>query len=85
MRRFRCHKEVEAGKIVSIYQAPADEAAPAGSGGTWVILVDDERITVPHTFIVKHEPQIGGYLVRYVDGYLSFSPEKAFDDGYTAI
>ena len=27
----------------------------------------------------------GGYYVVYEDGYKSFSPSKAFDEGYTLI
>ncbi|PYX85030.1 MAG: hypothetical protein DMG70_05000 [Acidobacteria bacterium] len=28
---------------------------------------------------------LGGYLVQYEDGYLSWSPAKAFEEGYTRI
>lgn len=34
-------------------------------------------------FIQKHKPQVGGYWVKYDDGYTSFSPAKAFEEGYT--
>jgi hypothetical protein len=27
----------------------------------------------------------GGYIVRYEDGYLSWCPKKAFEDGYRRI
>lgn len=39
--------------------------------------------TVAQEFIEKHKPQVGGYLVIYDDGYQSFSPAKAFEEGYT--
>lgn len=33
----------------------------------------------------KHKPQVGGYYVRYKDGYESFSPAQAFEEGYTRV
>lgn len=33
----------------------------------------------------KHKPEVGGYYVVYKDGYKSFSPAAAFDEGYTLI
>jgi hypothetical protein len=31
----------------------------------------------------KHKPQVGGYFVQYRDGYKSFSPAAAFEEGYS--
>jgi hypothetical protein len=36
-------------------------------------------------FITKHKPEAGGYFVVYDDGYASFSPAKAFEEGYTQL
>lgn len=36
-------------------------------------------------YIKKHKPVAGGYYVVYKDGYKSFSPADAFEDGYTRI
>jgi len=36
-------------------------------------------------FLSKHKPEVGGYFVQYADGYKSFSPAKAFEEGYTLI
>jgi len=33
----------------------------------------------------KHTPAAGGYFVVYDDGYQSYSPAKAFEEGYTRI
>lgn len=40
---------------------------------------------VSHQFTVKHNPQAGGYFVVYKDGYQSFSPAAAFEEGYSKI
>jgi hypothetical protein len=39
---------------------------------------------VSRSYVVKHNPKVGGYYVVYKDGYESFSPADAFEDGYTA-
>lgn len=72
MPRYKSHKSVWALKIKSIDElriTPED----AGYGP---FLVD-------RAYIDKHQPQPGGYFVVYADGYKSFSPAKAFEDGYT--
>ena len=33
----------------------------------------------------KHKPHAGGYYVVYDDGYKSFSPAKAFEEGYRLL
>ena len=74
MPKYRCHKEVWALKIASVNDCtitPVDE----GYG----------PFEVPSNYIRKHDPQPGGYYVQYKDGYTSFSPADAFEDGYTRI
>lgn len=36
-------------------------------------------------YMAKHKPTVGGYFVLYVDGYQSFSPAQAFEEGYTRL
>lgn len=86
MPRYRCHKNVWALKIRSIQQAPAD--CPSPDGGSWRITpenTDYAPFDVPHAWYDKHRPQEGGYYVVYSDGYNSYSPAKAFEDGYSLI
>jgi hypothetical protein len=78
---YRCHKEVRAVRIKEIHPlaVPADEAGAR-------IVPDDATIkpfTVSGAYLRKHSPQPGGYFVLYEDGYQSFSPAKAFEEGYT--
>jgi hypothetical protein len=42
-------------------------------------------IPVTSEYIRKHKPSAGGYYVVYKDGYKSFSPADAFEEGYTRI
>lgn len=93
---YRCHKEVWALKIKEIAPAPNPTTAELEAilcedtadrkELTGAIIVPEGRfgpIAVSVTFINKHDPHIGGYLVFYKDGYRSFSPAEAFEAGYT--
>ena len=83
MPRYLCHKEVWALKISRIH---ADELDLATGGAT---ITPAEAGYAPFkvgaTYLAKHRPKTGGYYVVYKDGYASFSPARAFEDGYTRI
>lgn len=42
-------------------------------------------LEVDAAYVMKHSPQPGGYYVVYKDGYKSFSPAEAFEEGYSRI
>lgn len=98
MPRYRSHKEVWALKIKSVERKlptvaelqeileghPDKESRIVGA----VITPEDERYAafeVDQSYVQKHDPKAGGYYVVYKDGYKSFSPAEAFEEGYTAI
>jgi hypothetical protein len=91
MPRYKCHKEVWALKIVKIQ--PHDrsywEVDPNQEldGGATITPSDEEfaPFKVDREYMRKHNPQVGGYHVVYKDGYKSFSPDEAFEEGYTLI
>lgn len=76
LRRYRCHKEVSAAKIVGL--------GHLGSAVTRVYFEGGYTDVTPE-WSAKHEPLIGGYYVVYDDGYASWSPAKAFEEGYTRL
>ena len=83
MPRYKCHKEVWALKIKEIKREPYGNA-----GVEYYIVPEDARyapINVHPEYIEKHAPKAGGYYVSYTDGYISYSPAKAFEEGYTRI
>lgn len=83
MPRYKCHKEVWALKIKEIRRVPSGNATI-----THTIVPADEGYApfeVSLDYIDKHNPQAGGYYVVYGDGYVSFSPGKAFEEGYRLI
>lgn len=85
--KYRCHKEVWALKIAAVID-PRVEGEE--SDGSRMLIFENERtpyapIRVDHAYVSKHKPEAGGYYVVYADGYLSFSPAKAFEDGYTRV
>lgn len=77
---YQCHKRVRAGKIKKI-------GVSEGKVVSLVLEVDGEEIErqIDEAWFSKHDPQIGGYLVEYEDGYRSFSPAEAFEGGYTRV
>lgn len=79
MPRYKCHKEVHALKI---------NAVQRNDDGTAVLTPDQIGFTsfeVDAEYVAKHDPKPGGYYVVYADGYKSFSPAGAFEEGYTRI
>ncbi len=76
MQTYVCHKEVQASRIAGIHLGSAGGATlfPAEKG--------NEPFEVSQGYLDKHNPQRGGYYVRYKDGYESYSPADAFEGGY---
>lgn len=85
MPRYKCHKVVWALKISAV----KDTARPGEeTDGSMVLVPEDSRyapLRVERGYVRKHDPKAGGYYVVYKDGYKSFSPAEAFEDGYTRV
>ena len=90
--RWRSHKVVQAAKIISM--------APASEPGAALLILEgpgNPIATVDYEWLHKRVPgvangpnpqftaAIGGYFVVYEDGYTSWSPAKAFEEGHTRI
>lgn len=82
MPRYRSHKEVWALKIAAIEInqdgsasiAPADKGyAPFKASAEWATRFKGSEAVDP------------GYYVTYADGFASWSPTKAFEEGYTRV
>lgn len=84
--RWKCHKEVDAAKILTIEMAPADQERRF-AGGDWLLRMEGgETVVVGHeAYVNRHNPKVGGYYVRYADGYDSYSPAAAFEEGYAPL
>jgi hypothetical protein len=81
---YQSHKRVRAFCIAEINKHDNNHADPLGA----TLVPDDEAfppLDVSGEYIAKHQPQVGGYWVLYADGYQSFSPASAFEQGYTLI
>jgi hypothetical protein len=96
MPAYRSHKTVWALKINDVLPAPLptiDELdrilnGDEGRSDIGAILVVEGHfapIAVSRDWVAKHVPTKGGYYVAYRDGYTSFSPCAAFEEGYTKI
>ena len=87
LAQYRSHKVVRAGKILSL--TPPGEI----DSGHWVLQVvqgSEEgakavEIKVKKDVFARSIPEPGAYFVVYADGYQSWSPAAAFEEGYNRI
>ena len=77
--RYKCHKVVQAFKIHNLIEHGDNEFMVTG------LNVQDGTFVFNGEWGNSHQPKIGGYIVRYEDGYYSYSPEGAFESGYTLV
>lgn len=75
---YQCYKKVRAVKIEHIYTA---------AGRTYIVpnIPEINDIPVSQEYVDKHQPKVGGYYVKYLDGYTSYSPAEAFENGYSKV
>lgn len=79
MPQYQSHKKVWALKIKKVHQ---DE------GGVGLTFEDQRfaaRAFTNSQLQNRPAPKEGHYMVQYDDGYISFSPGEAFENGYTKI
>ena len=81
MPRYVCHKVVHALKILAI------EILGRGDGSAMITPADVGygKFETPPLFVEKYKgtDEDKGYYVVYADGYASWSPTKAFEEGYS--
>jgi hypothetical protein len=84
MPQYQSHKKVHALKIASVEHLGCDSTTDENE----IVLVgfEDTRFA-DRRFNLRGKPMpvVGGYFVQYEDGYESFSPAKAFEEGYTLL
>jgi hypothetical protein len=89
-QKWECHKTVEAFKITAVESM----ATLDGASRYTMIGASGQGEVVDLAWLDKHVPKskplhprsfIGGYFVRYADGYTSWSPADAFEQGYTEL
>lgn len=79
LANYKCHKIVKAGKIIAF-----------GEGFNSPVTVEDIngascQVDIPPHVFSRSRANLGDYIVIYEDGYKSWSPAKAFLEGYTKI
>ena len=80
--RWQSHKVVEADKIVG--DQTDLEGYPA-NGSCWLLSCGVVIPNPPQSRVPEGVSPIGGYFVRYEDGFESWSPSEAFGNGYSLI
>jgi hypothetical protein len=85
MPKYKCIKEVRALKIERIIlDSDLARLENRETDGSAILFPENTycSVAVSADYVRKHNPQPGGYYVVYPDGYKSFSPAKAFEEGY---
>ena len=82
MKVYTCHKRVEAAKILAVRDINATQVE-LQCGPTEVYTVGKEYMLISR-LEAKNSADLG-YYVRYEDGYISWSPTKAFEEGYAEV
>lgn len=89
MPQYKSHKLIWALKIREIvFDSDLAKTENRETDGSATIIPEDKEYApfkVDHAYCRKHQPKPGGYYVVYKDGYKSWSPADAFEDGYTKI
>jgi len=85
--KYQSYKIVEALKIAAIEFAEdgSAEIAPACEHVKYGNVFTDKDYRQKFKGELHGDPKDLGYYVLYVDGYESWSPTKAFEEGYTLV
>ena len=83
MKKYKSHKIIEAGKIIRITEVKG--------GGATIEMEGEDPVVVGESYMKRFKLSkafgdsqgVDGYYVRYADGYESWTPNKAFEEGYT--
>jgi len=85
MPLYQSHKQVWALKIADLRHTGNQGQESDGS----LMMIPENKdygpIKLPSEYVRKHNPKVGGYYVVYKDGYESWSPADAFEDGYSRV
>jgi len=89
MPQYQSIKKVWALKMETIvFDADLAKKENRETDGTAIFTAEEQGfalIKLPAEFVSKHNPKAGGYYVTYKDGYQSWSPADAFEEGYVLI
>ena len=80
MPEWRCHKVVRALKIDTVSPTLEDGSLELGFYNCHSAVYP--KMLVSAEWAARHKPEPGGWYVVYADDYASYSPAKAFEDGY---
>lgn len=79
LQSYQSHKTVRAAEIDRVISLNDRERQ------IFLTQADAEPIVLPDETFARSVPERGDFLVQYEDGYVSFSPRKAFLEGYAPL
>lgn len=89
MPKYQTNKTVWALKIKEIvFDSDLAKIENRETDGSAMITPEEDGYApfkVDEIYVREHQPKAGGYYVLYKDGYKSWFPADAFEEGYTKI
>lgn len=85
---YRSHKRVWAAKVVQVIDNSGENCEAAIKDDSFVVWVLDNGGYVHVSNDLKMrggDNPACGYFVKYADGFQSWSPARAFEEGYTRV
>lgn len=82
--KWKCHKVVGAAKILSVSDPNIDPVKLALDNGT-TVSVKAKWFSEKHVALSEDGSSLGYLVVYEGDGYMSWSPAKAFEEGYSPL
>lgn len=84
--QWRSHKVVTADKVIGV-SAVLGTSDGANRREDWELECGEviHALGSLRSRVPDHVSPLGGYYVRYEDGFESWSPAKAFEEGYTKV
>jgi hypothetical protein len=83
--RWQSHKKVYGDRIKGIERLDPKVGWGRDDTGLRWLLDCGVIVSVTKDLIARGSPTAGDYFIQYDDGYKSWSPAKAFEEGYTRI
>jgi len=89
MPMYQCHKKVWAlqVKAITLQFKRVDNDVGCLPDGAIISPVESDYVPfyISQDWMSKHDVQVGGYIVTYDSGYVSYSPKHKFERGYALI
>ena len=84
MKNYQSHKIIQAAQIILVEPIKGDDENPDDRIAL-TLMCEEGQFIVPAEVVARYMPVMGDWVMVCPDGYVSISPAKAFEEGYTEV